>query len=123
MANVTFKINNVDFSDCLAEGGLKWQRNDLDAEGSGRNLDGKMDRSRVSMKRRLDITTTPLVTTRISALLKAIYPEWVNVTFTDPMEGTTITCTMYSNNVPATCQRQHGNTQLWDSISFPLIEQ
>ena len=122
MAQITFKINGVDFSDCVKEGGLKWQRNDLDAEGSGRNLDGYMDRARVASKWRLDVSTIPLMTNRISQLLKAIYPEWVYVTATNPQAGGDITIQVYSNSVPSTCQRQYGDTQLWDEFTFPLIE-
>ena len=122
MANVVFKINNVDFSDCIEEGGLKWQRNDLDADGSGRDLSGLMNRDRVATKIRLDVTTIPLKTARLSQLLQAIYPKSVQVTYTDPQAGTTLTKKMYSNSNPATCERQYGDTQLWDSISFPLIE-
>ena len=79
MANVVFKIDNVDFSDCLVEGGLKWQRNDLDAEGSGRDLSGLMNRDRVATKIRLDVTTIPLKTARLSQLLQAIYPKSVHL--------------------------------------------
>lgn len=122
MANVVYKINNVDFSDVLKEGGLQWELNDLDAEGTGRDLNGDMLRSRTTSKVTLKITTIPLTTERISQFLKAIYPQTASITYTDPMEGTTVTKTMYVAKRPATCQRQHGDTQLWDGVSFSHIE-
>lgn len=120
--NIVFKIDNVDFSDVLAEGGLVWTRNDLDADGTGRDLNGDLIRKRVASKVTLKVQTLPLMTSRISALLTAIYPESFSVTYTDPQAGTQATKTMYANNVPATCQRAYGNTILWDAINFSLVE-
>lgn len=122
MANVVYKINNVDFSDVLEEGGLQWERNDLDAEGTGRDLDGNMLRDRTTSKVTLKVKTIPLTTERISQLLQAIYPQNATVTYTDPQVGGAVSKTMYVAKCPATCERQHGETQLWDGVSFSHIE-
>ena len=122
MADVVYKINNVDYSGILEEGGLVWERNDLDAEGTGRDLNGDMIRDRTTSKVTLKVTTIPLTTVQISALLQAIYPQTASITYTDPQQGTTVTKTMYVAKVPATCQRQYGTTQLWDGVSFSHIE-
>lgn len=52
-------------------------------------------------------------------MLNAIYPEYVTVEYLDPMGGMT-TKEMYSNNNPATYIDTA--TDLWEGISFPLIE-
>ena len=51
MSRPIFKINGHDYTRYLAEDGLKPTRNDLDSDGSGRNLlDGLMYRSRIATK-------------------------------------------------------------------------
>ena len=121
---MTLKINGVDMTPYIANRGIKWQRSDLDAPGAGRSLDGKLMRSRVASKVRLDVTCTPLTAEKASIVLTAIMPEWVEVTYTDPQVGKDVTKTMYSNNNPASfLMRKPDGTEYWDGISFPLIEQ
>ena len=122
MAEVVYIIDNVDFSDLVEEGGLTWERNDLDAEGTGRDLNGDMLRDRTTTKVTLKVTTIPLTTEEISLLLQAIYPQTHKVIYTDPQEGGAVEKTFYVAKCPATCQRQYGDTQLWDGINFSHIE-
>lgn len=107
----------------LAEGGLKWSRNDIDASDAGRDQSGKLHRARVGLKVRLDGTCKPLTAAEASVVLQAIKPEWLQVQYFDVQEGTTLTKKMYSNNIPATFLVQKGATQYWDGIAFPLIEE
>ena len=120
---MVFRIGNVDITPYVAYNGLKWQRSDLDAPKSGRTLDGLMHRSRVASKIRLDITCRPLLGNEASIVLNAIYPEWVTVTYTDPMDGREVTKTMYSNNNPASFLiKKRDGREYWGGITFPLIE-
>ena len=117
-------INGVDITPYIAFGGVKWERSDIDASDSGRTMDGVMHRGRVASKIRLDVTCKPLTTAEASKVLSAILPEWVTVKYTDPMAGTTLTKTMYSNNTPATYLIKKPNgVEYWNGITFPLIEQ
>lgn len=113
------KINGVDMLPYVTQKGIKWQRNDLDGSNAGRTLDGTMHRERVASKVRMDITCRPLSSDDAAVVLNAIYPEYVEVEYTDPMYGNVFK-TMYSNNTPAT----YINTtaDLWEGITFPLIE-
>lgn len=121
---MVLRIDNIDITPYIAFGGVKWQRADIDASDSGRVLDGKMYRTRVALKRRLDITCRPLKLHEASIILKAIYPVFVTVTFTDPMEGEVVTKTMYSNNIPASfMMRRKNGDEYWGGITFPLVEQ
>ena len=116
-------INGVDMMPYIFRQGFKWQRSDLDAPDSGRTLDGVMHRGRVATKIRLDITCRPLKQSEANIVLNAIYPEWVSVTYTDPMLGL-VTKRMYSNNNPATFLVKHKDgTEWWGGITFPLIEE
>ena len=116
---MVMKINGIDMTPYIAQKGIKWQRNDLDGENAGRTMDGTMFRERVSSKVRLDITCLPLSSEEASVVLNAIYPEYVEVEYTDPMYGDCIK-TMYSNNNPATYI--NASLDRWEGISFPLIE-
>ena len=116
---MTLKINGVDMLPYIEQKGIKWQRNDLDGSNAGRTMDGTMHRERVTTKIRLDITCLPLSSADAAVVLNAIFPEYVEVEYTDPMYGH-VYKTMYSNNTPATYINTV--TDLWEGITFPLIE-
>lgn len=102
--------------------GFKWTRYDIDSPNTGRTLDGLMHRGRVATKIRLDIKCRPLTATELSTVLNAILPEYVSVTYSDPMLGT-VTKTMYSNNNPSVYAfKDQANVEWWDGITFPLVE-
>lgn len=118
-----FEINGIDFVPYVAHSeGFKWQRYDVDSPNTGRTLDGLMHRGRVATKIRLDIKCRPLRADELSIVLNAILPEYVNVTYDDPMYGL-VTKIMYANNNPAVhAEIYPDGTELWDGISFPLVE-
>lgn len=116
---MVLKINGTDILRFVEEKGVKWQRNDMDGPNAGRTMDGIMHRERVASKVRLDVTCLPLKTEDAKTVLNAIYPEYVEVEYLDPMHGI-VTKTMYSNNNPATYMNTQ--TDLWEGINFPLIE-
>lgn len=113
------KINGVDMLPYIAQKGIKWQRNDLDGANAGRTMDGTMHRERVTSKVRLDITCLPLSSADAQIVLNSIFPEYVDVEYTDPLYGR-VYKTMYSNNTPATYINT--TTDMWEGITFPLIE-
>lgn len=119
---MTLTVNGVDMTPYIAYGGLKWQRNDIDSPATGRSLDGLMHRGRVTTKIRLDITCRLLTASELQLVLNTIYPEYVTVTYDDPMYGR-VTKTMYSNNNPASYQIKKPNgIEYWSGVTFPLIE-
>lgn len=119
---MVLKIDGVDILPYVAHQGVKWQRNDLDSSDAGRTLDGVMHRGRVASKIRLDITCRPLRSEEASIVLRAIYPEYISVEYTDPMDGLVIK-QMYANNNPASHMMiQSDGTEWWQDITFPLIE-
>ena len=118
------RINGVDITHMIVEGGVKWSRNDIDGANAGRTLSGVMIRDVVATKVRLDITCLPLSENDHSTLLRLLANTFVSVTYKDPLYGI-VTKTMYSNNHSSTLTRMGGedeNEELWDEISFPLIE-
>ena len=119
---MTFEIDGVNMLPYVAVKGFRWQRSDVEAPDAGRTLDGVMQRGRVATKIRLDITCKALTESEASVVLNAILPEFVSVTYTDPMSGL-VTKTMYSNNNPASfLMRRPDGSEWWEGITFPLIE-
>ena len=113
------EIDGVDIMPFIQQKGIRWTRSDLDGPNAGRTMDGTMYRERISTKTRLDIKCLPLTAQQAAVVLNAIYPEYVQVRYTDPMEGI-VTKTMYANNIPATYIDT--STDLWEGIAFPLVE-
>lgn len=116
-----FKIGDKDFSRLLEAGGIKWSRNDLDAEGAGRSLDGIMRRKRVAVKRKLSFTCLRMDTETLMALNGALYPQFVSVTYLDPIDGVA-TRTFYGSSVESTTQVVVNGETYWEGTTFSLIE-
>lgn len=97
-----------------------WNIEDLDSEeGTGRNnATGEMFRDRVSTKRKLIFTWPPLSISETSRLLKALEPEFIEVTYFDAREGGELTKTFYAGPQSANC----GHRSRWLGISANLIE-
>lgn len=120
--DAVFKINGADFTHLLSEGAIKWSRNDLDSEETGRTLDGMMHRTRIDIKRKLSVTTMMLTTEQIVELNSALEPAFVSVTYLDPLEGIT-TRTFYGSTVESTTQITMDGETYWTGTTFNLIEQ
>ena len=119
---MTLEVNGVDMVPYIAVGGVKWSRNDIDSPDTGRAMNGLMYRGRVTTKIRLDVTCRLLKASELQIVLNAIYPEYITVTYDDPMSGT-VTKTMYSNNNPAVFQMlKSDGSEWWSGVTFPLIE-
>lgn len=120
--NTGVVIDGTDITPYIKYQGVKWTRNDIDGPNAGRTLSGLMVRDRVATKIRLDITCRPITSDQLRILLNLIYPEFVTVTYDDPMLGV-VTKTMYSNNNSSEflLLRKSG-VEWWHNISFPLVE-
>ena len=127
---MVFTIGGVDITPYIAHGGIKRSRNDIDGPNAGRvqgdetTSPGMMVRDRIATKYRWDITCRPLTAQEQSIVLQAIQPEYIYVSFTDPLtntERTDVQC--YSNNFPSTFLiRRTDGTEYWTGLAFPVIE-
>lgn len=116
-----FKLDNVDFSNLLEEGGIKWSRNDLDSDATGRDLTGRMRRKRIATKRKLGFTCLRMDTETMMRLNEALMPQTVKVTYLDPIDGIS-TRTFYGSTVEATTQIVINGETYWEGTAFSLIE-
>ena len=124
MAAPFYKVNNVDIIKCIKDEGLKIEENDLDADGSGRLLDGTMRRAVVARKDKHTIECMPLTTAKANMVWQAIGSgEFVEVyTNVHPKYGT-ITEIMYNSaRTAAIFSLDENGNAIWDNISFTLTE-
>ena len=118
-----FKVGDKDLTSLLAEGGLKWSRNDIDSELTKRSkLTAKMYRKRLAVKRKLSVSCKRMTTAEVKELNQAILPEKISVTYLDPLEGQVVTKDFYGSSVDATTQISIGDETYWDGVGFNIIE-
>lgn len=92
--------NNLDIPDIapLIEE-IKWSENDLDSPNSGRTLDGKMWRGKVTSKRRADIKLLPLSAGELNPVLRVLRNQyfWCETDLCPSDEGV-LTMEMYNSS-------------------------
>lgn len=117
------EVNGVDLVPYIVEDGYKVTRADGDSSDAGRTMDYTMHRARIATKFRLDVELKPLLTADAEKVLKALMPEYVDVTYTNPWLGGTQVTIMYSNNNVATIDTSFGDKRdRWQIDAIALIE-
>ena len=120
---MVFSINGVDITPYIAFSGLKWSRNDVEAASAGRLQTGEMQRDRVAIKYRFDVTCRPLTAEEQAFVLTLIEPVYISVAYTDPTTNTVKSGQFYSNNIPSTfCIIDSKGVEWWNGLVFPVIE-
>lgn len=120
---MTLIVNGVDLVPYIVEEGYKVTRADGDSSDAGRTMDYTMHRARIATKFRIDVELKPLLTADAEKVLKAIMPEYVEVTYTNPWLGGTQITTMYSNNNVATIDMSFGDGKdRWNIDAIALVE-
>lgn len=121
----TLIINGFNFEPYLAEGGITWKRNDVDSPESGELADGTMRRDRVIVRPTMEVmiaNSKYFIDDELGHnMLKAIEPQWVDVTYYDLRLGKEVTRKFYSNNVGVTLLRVENGKRRWSIDPFPLV--
>lgn len=120
---MTLTVGTTNLLPYIAENGIEWSRNDVESPDAGRTLDGTMHRGRVTQKMKLKLTFRPMKQSEITRVLQALNPEYVSVTYTDPLLGERRNVEMYSNNISSTLRVSFDTEEdRWNGFSAPLIE-
>ena len=120
-----FKIGEHDYTAFLAEDGLAPVRNDLDADGSGRNLlDGLMYRARIAQKDKWTVKFNRLPELIVKSIATDINPEYVEITMLDPKTNRHITKTYYTSTLTYGVQRydRSQNLSYYEGCTFNITE-
>lgn len=117
------RINNHDYTEYVEE--LSPSRNDLDAEGSGRDVQsGEMFRIRIASKQKWDVKMLRLPEAVHRQLCEDINPQFFPATILDPETNTPATKIFYVSTVPYGVQRYDRQRQetYYDGTSFSMTE-
>ena len=123
MARPTLIINGHDYARYVEE--LNPSRNDLDADGSGRDVQtGLMYRTRIATKQKWEVKLLRLTEAVHRQLLADISGQYYEATVLDPTTGQLATRVFYTSSVPFGAQRYDRNTgaPVYDGMSFSMTE-
>lgn len=118
-------INGNDYTQYISDEGLKPSRNDLDSDGSGRNLlDGLMYRSRIATKLKWTITFNRLDAATLKAIEEDMYADdnYVSVTLLEAKTNRYVTRTYYCSTINEGVQRYIGGETVYDGVTFNITE-
>lgn len=123
MGKPALTINGHDYAPYIVE--LTPSRNDLDAEGSGRDVQtGLMHRTRIATKQKWDVKLARLTEAVHKQLIADIAPVFFTATVYDPVTGAQATKTFYTSTVPFGAQRynKESGAPVYDGMSFSITE-
>ena len=126
MAMPIFRLNGHDWVWMLNEKSIKWTRQDIDTQNTGRSKQtGAMYRKRLTVKRKLTISDVRRLTTaQIQALNAEMNRDSFTCSILDAITGAEYTMTCYNSTVEAATQvyDEVTNETYWEDISFSVIE-
>lgn len=123
MAVPMFVVNGHDYAKLITE--LKPSRNDVDSDGSGRNLlDGLMYRSRLATKRKWSVTFDRLDAKTMMQLESDMYggKDYISVTLLDARVNRGVTSSYYFSTINEGVQRSINGKTYYDGVTFDIIE-
>lgn len=101
---------------------LRWKKSDISGEDAGRTQDTRMHKNRVGEKRTLSLGWVNLTKMEIHAILKAFAPEYVFVTYWDPLDGSDATREFYTGDMTADVKWWAYGRERYSTLSFDIIE-
>lgn len=99
-----------------------WGLQDISSSDSGRTQDAIMHKNRIAKKRKIDLVWSMPTLTDMHSILVAFDPEYVDVTYYDPLEGATITRNFYTGDKSAPVKIWTVGSKRYESLSFSIIE-
>ena len=112
---------NHDYTRIIAE--LKPTQNDLDAKGSGRDIqDGLMYRNRIARKRKWSVTFRRLDEDVMKMVEEDMDATYVDITMLDPKTNTYVRRTYYCSTINNGVQRYIGGHTVYDGVTFNITE-
>jgi len=118
-----FIINGHDYAVFIET--LHPVRNDLDADGSGRNiLDGLMYRKRITQKDKYNVRFLDLPEQIMLSIAQDINPEYVSITILDPKTNRRLTKSFYTSTLDYGDQQYNKSQKItyYNGCSFDITE-
>lgn len=119
----TISIEGTDITRLIESGGFHWERNDIDAPNSGRDMNGTMRRAIVATKDKLEIACRAITVSELQVLTSLLAPNVVSVTYYCPGDAAIRSnVKFYSSKINSGVVMDVGNAIVLDDIKFSLIE-
>lgn len=99
-----------------------WGLQDVSGSDAGRTQDGTMHKNRITQKRKIDLAWSFPTKEETHAILIAFNPEYVDVTYWDPLDGEEVTRTFYVGDRSAPVKMWNINNKRYTTVSFNIIE-
>ena len=110
----------TEITDLIAEKGLTWTWNSVDADGAGRSLDGVMHRKQIGVADKFEVKCRPLTSTELKSMRTLLKNQWLTAKMTDDAETVEFTC-YRGATVTTAALVSFTAVQKWDGIKFSLI--
>lgn len=117
---------NIKFDGVLlpAPDTFQWGLQDISASDAGRTDDSVMHKNRVAQKRTIKLGWSYPTWAEACKIIQAANPEYISVTYPDLLSGSkNETRTFYVGDRTAPLKMWTVGDQVFDAISFDLIEQ
>lgn len=101
---------------------FQWSLQDVSAPDSGRTEDSVMHKNRVAQKVKLELQWTMTTPQETSDILQAFQPEYINVTYHDPLLNDYRTAEFYVGDRSAPVKFWLVDKKYYESVSFNIIE-
>lgn len=101
---------------------FKWKKSDVSASDAGRTDDTVMHKNRIGRARTLSLGWVNLTKEEIHEILTAFDPEYVMVTYWDPLDGDIVTKEFYTGDMEADVSWWAKGRERYSSLSFDVIE-
>lgn len=101
---------------------LKWKKSDVSGNDAGRTDDTIMHKNRIGKKRTLSLGWVNLTKQEIHEILVAFDPEYIHVTYWDPLEGDDTTKEFYTGDMEADVKWWAKGRERYSSLSFDIVE-
>ena len=99
-----------------------WGLQDVSDSEAGRTQDGTMHKNRITQKRKIDLAWSFPTKEETHAILVAFNPEYIDVTYWDPLDGEEVTRTFYVGDRSAPVKIWTVGNQRHSTVSFNIIE-
>lgn len=102
---------------------MTWSKQDVSSEDAGRTQDTVMHKMKLSEKVKLVMKWNNVSPAIASQVMQAFSPEYMNVTYLDPMTNTYVTKYMYAGDftVPVYSYQAPSGT-VYQSVALDVIE-
>lgn len=101
---------------------FNYKLSDISGSDAGRTQDTTMHKNRIGQKRSISVAWINLDRETLHTLYAMFNPEYVDITFWDPLEGVVITRTFYTGDKDSPMKQWTVGRKRYSRLSFDLIE-